>query len=284
MMFIFSLDLQAQDTLAAWFFPEGSADSMVDVSISANSGRYLSCEFGVWGEPTWRALAIDYTYTGADAGNDKCAASQGWDEGADSIMWLIKFKTPGYKSLKLYSKQRSDSMMNYGPRDFKIQYKLSGSSTWNDITNDTIVCSEFWFDGTVHGIDLPAACENSSSNVSIRWLVTSNIDIYGATLLPTSISFIDDIVITGELITGTDQDHILQWPNMYPNPSDGHFIINNPENIQTITVYDMYGRCIYRNEKPDEKELDLYISEKGFYYVHFTDENKMLHTKKIVVY
>ncbi|MFU8844964.1 MAG: T9SS type A sorting domain-containing protein [Bacteroidales bacterium] len=273
----------AQDTIAAWIFPEYSADSLVDVSIETNANRFLSCEYGTYGTPAYYALTIDYAATGADGGTDKCAKTTGWENGADSIYWMVKFRTPGYENLKVYSKQKSE-MATPGPRDFVVQYKMPGSSSpWNDLSGGTIVCTDDWSAGSVNGIDLPAECNDMSSNISLRWIVTSNTDINGNPVQADGSSLIDDIVITGTLITNSIDSHSAFQTVLYSNPGKGSITIGDIEGISKIEVIESSGKVIY--QKAIQSETSLVISDlgPGVYFVNLYEKSKLIRTLKALV-
>jgi len=269
-----------QDTLIAFTFPAQSADSLPDVFIPTNANRFLSCEYGTWGQPTFVNIPIDYTLEGYEGGTDKCASVTGVDNGADSVTWMIKFRSPNYHNLKLYSKQKSGAN---GPRDFKVQYKMPGSSSpWIDLAGGTVVCSDNWNGGVIDGIDLPAECNDMTSNVSIRWIMTSNTDINGNTVLPSGITMIDDIVITGEVITSVDHVSINNV-NVYPNPSNGSFVIENMGNATALRIMDVLGKNVYNNENLSESRLIIENMPKGLYFVQLTTNNEVISIVKVIV-
>jgi hypothetical protein len=272
--------VNAQDTIVAWTFPSTSADSLSDVYISANLGRYLSCQYGTWGKPSYHSIHSDYTTDGFLGAPDKCGMATGWDNGADSAYWMVKFKTTGYGSLMLYSKQYSDAT-NPGPKDFKVQYKLPGSSSpWVDLT--TVTCANDWTTGVVNGISIPAACNNQSSQVSIRWLLTSNLDINSNTLLSTGINKIDNIVIKGTSTVGISA-YESELISIYPNPNNGNFCIENNGEINKIAILDILGKCVYTNENNIGARTELSGFEKGVYLVQITTKDNELHSQKLIV-
>jgi hypothetical protein len=270
----------AQDTIVAWTFPSTSADSMVDKAISLNTSRYISCQIGTWGAPTYSGVFTDYTTNGSLGSPDKCAKATCWNNQADSMYWMVKFKTTGYGSLKLYSKIQAGGS-NPGPRDFVVQYKLSGATIWNNL--DTLVCANDWTSGAVNGLSLPAACENSSSNVSVRWLITSNFDINGGTLLSTGICKIDDIIVTGTPAVGIEEPDPKTIITIYPNPSQGNFVIENDGDVSQIAVYNLLGHCVYINEKVIGAQTNLSGFEPGLYIIKVTSSIDGISTYKIVV-
>jgi hypothetical protein len=275
-----TMQVFAQDTIAAWTFPAGSADDVVDVSLPINSNRYISCEYGTWGASSFYDLSISYI-EGFEGTPDSCASASGMESGADSICWMLKFKTDGYHNLQLYSKQKSDAT-NPGPRDFKVQYKLSGGTEWHDLTGGTVSCADDWTTGVLNGVALPDTCNDLSINVSLRWLQTSNLDHNGVAVLASGISMIDDIIVTGDLISGIS-DNNQSTMKVYPNPSNGNFTIENNEEMLQIKIFDILGKCVYTQSDFVEKSLYIDGLETGVYFVHATKVDKTVAVSKIVV-
>ena len=271
----------AQDTLVAWTFPAASVeDSVANVYASVNSGRYLSCQYGTYGAPSYFSIHSDTTM-GANPPS-KCLMAADWANGADSAYWEVKFYTTNFEHLKLYSIQESDATFP-GPRDFKVQYKLHGATTWTDISPDTIVCANNWTSGVVNGISIPDTCDNQSAHqVSIRWVQVSNLDINGHTLLSTGINKIDNIIITGTSTSGivTDKESLVK---VYPNPNNGNFFIENNGEISKIAIFNIIGKCVYTNENLGETRTDLSGFENGVYLVRIITKDNELLTRKIVV-
>jgi hypothetical protein len=270
--------VHAQDTIIAWTFPSTSADKYADAGVAAlsYSSRYISCQYGYLAIDS---TSINYSTNGSLGSPDKCAQATGWTNNPDSANWMVKFKTSGYANLKLYSKQQGGGSYP-GPKDFKVQYKLPGSNPWVDLT--TVTCANDWTTGVVNGIDLPATCNNLGSQVGIRWMVTSQLDINGGTLLSTGISKIDDIVITGTSTVGINELE-ESFIKMYPNPNNGNFFIENNGDINKIAVFDILGKCMYTNESICGSRIDLSGFEKGLYLVQITTKDNDVLTQKMIV-
>ncbi|HQH19067.1 MAG TPA: M14 family zinc carboxypeptidase [Bacteroidales bacterium] len=171
-----------QTTVVAWNFPSTSKDKYADAGISGNNGTKILSE-NATGTPS-------YTSTGASTYSGSCT---GWSSGSGVKYWTVSFLTTSYKNLKISSKQYSQSYA--GPRDFKIQYSLNGS-TYYDLTTVPQVAAN-WTSGVVTNYPLPAVCENQSV-VYLRWIMTSNTRVGGGTVTSTGYSRIDDIIIKGD--------------------------------------------------------------------------------------
>jgi hypothetical protein len=200
-LFVLSMGLKAQqDTIVAWTFPTGNlTDSVADAGLPMNLSNTIRAEGGagplamITGDVTHAIQAVN------------------WDNGDNSKFWSIKFKAEGYENLMLYSVQKSDAA-DFGPRDWKVQYKLGGSGTWTDVTGGTITGDNTWSGAVVTALPIPVTNQGSTS-IFVRWLMTSNTATDGNPVLATGKSAIDQIVVfgtpetppmTGDTITGWD--------------------------------------------------------------------------------
>jgi hypothetical protein len=279
---LWATNLFAQDTIVGWTFPSGSADSIVDVSISSNSSRFISAQYGTWGSTTTYHSIPTYYTNGSLGAPDSAATSTGWNNGVDSSYWMVKCKTPGYGSIKLYSKQSSGGS-NPGPRDFKVQYKLSGTTMWTDITGGTVVCANDWTSGVLNGIDIPAVCNNQTNSVSIRWVMTSNFNTSGGTVASTGIAKIDNVIVTGTLLTGIESNVNQNAVSIYPNPNNGNFIIENTNNIKFIRIFNAIGKLVFETETTYDNRINLSGFEKGLYLIQLINMDNDLQISKVIV-
>ena len=63
---LWATNIFAQDTIVGWTFPSTSADSIADFSAGTlNTTRYLSCQYGTWGKPSYHSIPTDYTTNGS---------------------------------------------------------------------------------------------------------------------------------------------------------------------------------------------------------------------------
>jgi hypothetical protein len=123
------------------------------------------------------------TSTGYSSNGQTC---YGWNA-AGSDAWLTNaFSTVGYITTAVAGQMKATTS---GPRDFKAQYSLNGSS-WTDVPNDpaysddnplivlTTSLADFKF-------RLPTACDNKST-VYVRWVQNGTVAVGGGAILTTS--------------------------------------------------------------------------------------------------
>lgn len=119
------------------------------------------------------------------------AASSGWDVG--SQYWTISpFNTTGLHTITVGAMMTTDDA---GPRDFQLQYKLSGGS-WTDVgAAISLTGIQTTFNRT-----LPDECANVTG-LEVRWLNTSTAPVEGVTVANDASSYIEAISILGSLPT-----------------------------------------------------------------------------------
>lgn len=163
------------------------------------------------------------TITGYVAGSPgRSITSNGWNNAAPERFWMIPVNTLGFESVTLSSKQQSSGT---GPRDFKAQYSLDGT-TWTDISGATITVANNFTSGVLTQIPLPVEASDKAE-LFIRWINTSTVSVGGGTTAGTGTSRIDEILIQGVAL-GEALD-----PTATPviNPNGGTF-----EEIQTVSI------------------------------------------------
>ncbi len=145
-------------------------------------------------------------------GGGSAPSTNGWDVGAGTKYWSTSFSTTGYKDLQLFSKQSGSTT---GPRDFKVQWSLNGT-TWADVAGASVTVANNWTSGVLSGVPLPYVLENQST-VHLRWIMTSDINVSGGAVVPTGTNRMDDIFIGGRLMgvlpeTTVRTGLVAYWP------------------------------------------------------------------------
>lgn len=258
----FTLFSQEVDTIAAWTFPTGDAilDIYPDVFIPENENRFIAAE-DTASEPNSRVITCTLgaiTYAGT---------AEGWDEGSGVKLWSIKFKAPGYENIKVSSKQSSEGEFLAGPQDWKIQARFSGED-WVDLENGTVVCGTDWTTGVVDGIALPEQFNDpGTTSIYIRWIMTSNLSTSGTAVEASGISKIDDVVITGEIISGVDDERQKESFCLYPNPvSNGMLFYTSSVELIQLNIYNTEGQLVLEQEINADGSMDLSNLTPGVYF------------------
>lgn len=166
-------------SLVGWTFENQAATP--DSNTEANANRAIS-----------RETAITPTFPQGSGGSGTAAYNtNNWQDGAYEKYYQIDFETIGFRNITLSSRQLGS---NTGPRDFKLQYSLDGSS-WVDVVSE-ITVSGNWNGAVVDNVQLPVEADNQET-VYVRWLNTSDVSINGGTVSSGGTSRIDDILVTG---------------------------------------------------------------------------------------
>jgi hypothetical protein len=234
LLFIYTASFAQQDTIIAWTFPTGNlTDSLANAGLPGNLSNTIRAEGG--------AGPLEMT-----TGNITHAVQAGnWNNGQDAKFWSIKFKAEGYENLVLYSVQKSDAT-DFGPRDWKVQYKLGGSGTWTDITGGTVTCDNTWGGAVVTALPIPVTNQGTTS-VFIRWIMTSNTATDGNAVMSTGKSLIDQIVVLGTPVAPPVMDDtIVGWD--FSDNSDIEFNANF--GIASNLGYDIRAEDTTGNVRP----------------------------------
>jgi hypothetical protein len=104
----------------------------------------------------------------------------GWNVVGTDAWVTSSFSTEGYINITGSFQMKGNT--TYGPKDFKIQYSLDGSS-WIDASdgNTVTLTNEL----KTYNFSLPSDCENQSS-LYVRWVLNSTLRLDGGTLKTSS--------------------------------------------------------------------------------------------------
>ena len=84
---------------------------------------------------------------------------------------------------------------------------------------------------------------------------------------------------------GIDEMTGKELINVYPNPSNGVFIINTTEKFKRLELTDLKGMLIGSYLLPESYyfELDLTNLAKSVYLANFIDENNLSHVRRLII-
>lgn len=260
---------RAQDTIVKWTFPHNSLRDTVQNSLNAlNLTQVIRVE-------------ATSTITMKNGATNYAAQATGWDNGMDSKNWNINFKTEGYDHVTISSKQQAGGT-NGGPKDFKLQFKIGNTGTWANVPGGNITLANDWTTGVISNLDLPAECQNQFNSVYIRWIMASNTDVTLAAITPNGVSKIDDIIVTGLLITGLADQKEEKGLNTFPNPSTSSFSISLGKESSLVEIFNSKGQVVYK-AIPENDILNVEkILPAGLYFIKSTRDGKAKFIKHIV--
>lgn len=273
LLFVFAL------MAAMSFSVTAQNDTIIGFNFADDTDTEFNADFGLTGNLTYDVRAEDSTgatrtLTYTNGVTDFAATAEGWDDGMDNKCWSIKFKANGYQNLKLYSKQRSGGT-NAGPKDWKVQARLSGAS-YEDVAGGTVTVANDWTTGVVDGLALPAFFNNpGSTSLYVCWIMTSNDDINGGTVAATGTSKIDDIIVTGEVISGVETVIYQNHVSVYPNPSNDFVNVFSEEEISRIEMISVQGKKVFEhNGTVLETTIDVNDMVPGLYMLRIYHKNE----------
>jgi hypothetical protein len=256
----------AQETITGWSFPANSGPDSLNADLGLTGNKAYDLRFQLELTPTSDSTINTITFV--SGATTFAAATAGWDNGADSKFWSIKFKANNYTDFKVSSKQMSSSN---GPRDFKLQWRLS-SGTYEDVSGGTVTLGSDWVSGSVTDLPVPISGQGTGS-IYIRWIMASNNDLTGGTVTPAGQSMIDDILVTAVGSTGEDEIIFTNLFNVFPSPSNGTFTVAARQPLEKITVLDLNGKTLFAMDHPAAiQKISLSNAKPGIYFlkVRFT--------------
>ena len=280
LLFLFSIALfsvaTAQDTIVGWSFPH--AQTTPNQGLAINSGRFIGTEDDT-NHPVY--------FTNGIGSGDTAATAIGWNNGVMTKYWTVKFKTTGYENIKISSKQRAGSQNGGGPKEFLIQWRKGSSAAWANIIDDTIRVANDWDAGVVVDAAFPATADTATSNISVRWVIATDLNTSGTAIDTLATSKIDDIIVTGTSInTGlTEVLYTANEVNIYPNPSTGIINITSYDVIESIKVYNQLGSLVFeQNNATTNTSIDMSQFGKGIYFVNLCMHDGEIKNQKVVIF
>lgn len=256
------------DTIAMWSFPNNDLmDTIADVHNEYNANSYIFTEGA-------SAISMKNGLT------TKAAQATQWQEGVDAKSWQIIINTANYKTIELSAKITAGETKP-GPRDWKTQFRVGTAGQWTDVEGGELTALNDWTTGVLSDLALPENCENSTE-LYIRFVMTSNTAQDGSEVLETGTSKIDDILIKGVLYSGLDMI-VHKENNVYPNPSHGTFNIESMEQIQSIKIYSITGQMVFAKESFSTKEQINIEVPTGTYFVKAEYANKEVIMNRVLI-
>lgn len=241
--------------LAAWDFDDQTG--LPSSSLPVNDGATVD----VIG-------ATDGGYgTGATG---QARSSSSWVGGEDgSKYWVTVISTESLSSLLLSSKQLGSGT---GPRDWQIEVSTNGAD-WSAVAGSAITVANNWTSGVLTNLELPATI-NNQLQVYIRWVMTSNVSVSGATVAVTGTSRMDDVIITG---VNPAAARVM----VYPGDANNDGMVNADDVLALAAYWQSRGpESIYSSITFAPREAEEWIPAAATYAD--TDGNGVINQKDLL--
>ncbi len=279
-LIICAMAVSAQETITGFTFPVNSGPDSLNANLGSTTNKSYDIRFQWVLTPTSDSTLNTVTFV--DGATTFAAATSGWENGADVKFWSIKFKANNYSNFKVSSKQKSDATIP-GPRDFKLQWRLS-SGTYADVSGGAITLGADWATGVVTDLPVPITGQGTGS-IYIRWIMSSNTDINGGTVTAGGQSMIDDILVTAVSSLGQNEILYTNRLKLFPSPNQGYFTLSSSEPMEKISVTDLSGKTIFSMADPSQKQaIALPNAKSGLYLlkVRFAGSDEEVSTRFVV--
>ena len=172
-----------------------------------------------------------------------------------------------------------------GPKDYKLQFRQGVTGEWADVSGTTLTVANDWSTGVLDSVVLPAAC-NDQNSLFLRWIMTSNTNSQGATVASSGINKIDDIYLTGKILTTGMADNSRKVNfSISPNPSNGRFVVESQETISSVTLFNAGGKCVFSNGSVQSRSITLKLDSipRGTYLLKIHTPSGKEGTQKMVI-
>ncbi len=262
------------DTVIGFTFP---VETGID-SLNANYGTSQNLGYDIRFESESAGSSDSVFLT--NGATDFAATANSWEDGMNDKFFSIKFKTGSHKNLVLYAKLRSGGN-NPGPKSFKVQYKVSSSGTWTDVSADTVTAANDWTTGVVDGWAIPSETWNASESVYIRFLSVTNTNSAGNTVDSLGLVKIDDIFVLGEDNTGLGENSLMNT-SVFPNPASDVLNIENNESIAVMYILSTDGRVVSQISNPGQS-IDISNLAAGHYMLRMISDDNSMKTQSLIV-
>ncbi len=214
--------------------------------------------------------------------NGKLWVANNNDSGANAAPTIVRISVGQQNSIL---ELEPNGSINADPN---MTNSINGFQIWNLPTNNPVVAGT----GQLGGIQIDKAIDriyvNDQNNGAGMWfdiaslsLITDNYDTYKLNITSTNPGN-GGIYLTPSTQSLSINDNQLATASvsLFPNPSNGFFNIDTPENIKKITVFDILGKEIKVNSISNNQ---FYIENKGVYFLKIELENGIFFNNKIMI-
>lgn len=255
---------QAQSTLLSENFETTTVDSVVDLTDWMNVANQ--------GSRKW---------VGKEYNQNKYAQMSSYNSGEANETWLItpEVTLDGNEEFSFevnIGYYTHDALTVYISTDFDGS-DISGA-TWNDITNNfTIPQTPTDGYGTLDTAGKMSLSSYSGNTAHIAFVYNGDANAGETTTIQ-----VDSVVVTST--TGIEDEESNQENDIYPNPATSNVNIKSHSNMESITVYNVYGQKVMKvnNVYSDKKSLNVDNLSDGLYMLDIRNADDSRMTKQFM--
>ena len=151
------------------------------------------------------------------------------------------------------------------PANWKVQ--IEEGDNWTDLETVTLTNNNY----QTRKISLPASFNNSTDNIVIRWIMTSNDAVGGGVVDANGVLKMDSVMVAGNNPVAAPDADIAAEVSVYPNPATDMVYVDGAD-AETVSVYNMSG-LVAKQAIVENKAAVIEVSDlaAGIYFVQAGD-------------
>lgn len=238
--------------------------------------------------------SYDVTFTVVDENTDPISGAQITVDGYSAIT----SDGSGQATISLYDDTYNFDVVKAGYEDYSSSFTVNGTNQTVNVTLIEVIPTEYTVTFTVVDentdpvlganitVDGYSAITTDASGVATIDLVdgTYNFDVvatgfenYSSDFTVNAANENIDVSLSPLSIDDLTNANI----SIYPNPSNGIFTIQSAD-IVNITIFDVSGKIVYKNNNITQTNVDLSKNQKGIYFIEFKNNNISINHKIII--
>lgn len=150
---------------------------------------------------------------------------------------------------------------------------------WVQVCDTSVADTNVYVNFTV-----PSSALTGLTGMRVRSRVTAGANDSTSACATFGTGEIEDYLVTIQQIVGLQNNAPTQGITVFPNPSNGHITITSQNKIKQINVFDVCGKEMNLNVNPlNTNKSDVFIPQKGIYFIHVTNLDGTIKNHKVIV-
>jgi hypothetical protein len=150
---------------------------------------------------------------------------------------------------------------------------------WVQVCDTSVADSNVYVNFTV-----PSSALTGLTGMRVRSRVTAGANDSTSACATFGTGEIEDYLVTIQQIVGVQSNLVNNSVTVFPNPSNGHVTITSLNKIKQINVFDLCGKEISLIiNQINANKSDVFIAQKGVYFIHVTALDGTIKNHKIIV-